>query len=213
MGRLCKPTTVAFGASLLSAQVALATDGPAALGDPVPLSEDDLRSITMQVMQKHPLLSSSAGIKHASAQRSVRSIDIASLVYFPHAESNGMKYAFELRCLRQAPAVEWVCEEPDLRRYLKLESQDFEVRISVGVRTEVALALIEATRATVEASRRSGAAMANTAIHISRDSRSYVVSWGSPEGYPKEMVRAQLKNDGSPARPEDWRTAMLEEGE
>jgi hypothetical protein len=210
MARLSTLTAVALGASLLTAQLALAAEITPALGDPVPLSEDDLRSITMQVMQKHPLLSSAPGIKHASAQRSVRSIDIASVVYFPHAESNGMKYAFQLRCLRQAPEIVWVCEEPDLRRYLKLESQDFEVRITVGVTTEVALTLIEATRAAVEASRPANAQIPRTAIHILRDSASYVVTWGSPEGYAELMVRAQLKDDGNPARPEAWRATMFE---
>src|SRR5262245_31754481 len=71
------------------------------LNDPVPLDESDLRSITLQVMQKYPMLSSSPGVKFASAQRSVRSTDIASIVYYPHTARAGIKQAFQVRCLRQ----------------------------------------------------------------------------------------------------------------
>ena len=209
MARLPVRTAVAVGASLLTARVVLAADTAPALGNPIPLSEDDLRSITLQVMQKHPLLASAPGIKHASAQRSVRSTDIASIVYFPHAESNGLKYAFQLRCLRHLPDVAWVCEDPDIRRYLKLDSQDFEIRVTVDVTTEVALALIEATRAAVQAPP-AGAQIPNTAILVLRDSLGYMVTWGSPEGYQKVMVRAQLMDAGNPAKPEDWRTKIFE---
>jgi hypothetical protein len=46
-----------------------ASDTEYSLGDPVPLDESDLENITFQVMRKTPPLSSSPGIKFASAQR------------------------------------------------------------------------------------------------------------------------------------------------
>lgn len=184
--------------------------GEYSLGESVPLSEADLQNITLQVMQKNPLLSSAPGIKLASAQRSVRSTDIASIVYFPHAESNGIKQAFQVRCLRQAPGDVWMCGDVRLRRYLQLASQEFEVRVTADIASEVALALIEATRETVQASSTGRTAIPETAIMILPDGNGYLVSWGSPEGQEALTVRAQLRDDGNPANPEDWQTRMFE---
>ena len=179
----------------------------------VPLSESDLQKITLQVMQRHPLLSSSPGIKFASAQRSVRSTDIASIVYFPHADSGGIKTAFQVRCLRQAPEELWKCDDVELRRYLQLDSQKFEVRVTGDLRTEEALALIQATRSTVQANATDGQAAPETAIQIHLDSSGYLVSWGSPEGYQELTVRGRLRAGGNPTRPEDWQTRMFEQEE
>jgi hypothetical protein len=162
------------------------------------------------VMQKNPLLSSSPGIKFASAQRSVRSRDIASIVYFPHVESAGIKQAFQVRCTRQVPNEQWVCDDAEIRRYLRLDSQDFEVRVTANIGTEPALALIQATRATVQASRTGGSAIPQTAIMILPDGNDYLVTWGSPEGYQELIVKGHLRDGGDPARPEDWQTRMFE---
>ena len=62
--------------------------------DSVPLSQDDLREITAQVLAKEPLLSSSPGIKHASATRFDGSEDEATVFYYPHSENAGIKQAF-----------------------------------------------------------------------------------------------------------------------
>ena len=158
------------------------TDTDYSLGDAVPLDEADLRSITLQVLERNPLLASSPGIKFASAQRSVRSTDIASIVYHPHAESAGIKQAFLVRCQRQIPNKSWTCGELEPRRYLQLESQDFEVRLAGDIGSEVALALIEATRGTVQAKATGRAGIPETAILIVPEGDSYLVTWGSPEG-------------------------------
>lgn len=180
-------------------------------GDSVPLDESDLQEITLQVMQKNPLLSSSPGVKFVSAQRSVRSsIDIASIVYFPHAESAGIKQAFQVRCERQAPNELWMCGDVEIRRYLQLGSQEFEVRVKGDIGTEAALALIEATRRTVQASLTGGSVIPETAIMILPDGNGYLVTWGSPEGHQELTVKGHLRDGGNPAKPEDWQTRMFE---
>lgn len=200
-------------AELTAAPVATAAEASHteySLGGTVPLSESDLQKITLQVMQSHPLLSSSPGIKFASAQRSVRSTDIASIVYFPHAQSAGIKAAFQVRCLRHVPDELWKCDEVELRRYLQLDSQNFEVRVTGDIRTEEALALIEATRGTVQASATDSQVVPQTVIQIHPDRNGYLVSWGSPEGYQKLMVRGRLRAGGNPTQADDWQTQMFE---
>lgn len=211
-----------FATSALLLVIAELTATPAAaepsqaeysLGDPVPFSESDLQKITLQVMQRTPLLSSSPGIKFASAQRSVRSTDVAAIVYFPHAESGGIKEAFQVRCVRQAPDELWKCDDAELRRYLQLDSQNFEVRVTADVGTEEALALIQATRKTVQTSATGASVVPETAIMILQDRNGYLVTWGSPEGYQKLMVRGHLRAGGNPAKPEDWQTRLFEPNE
>jgi hypothetical protein len=194
-------------ALLLVVEAAHAEHSP---GDTVPLSESDLQKITMQVMQKHPVLSSSRGVKAAYAQRSVRSTDIASIVFYPHAESDGMKQAFQVRCVRQVPDEQWTCDEVRLRRYLQLDSQSFEVRVTASnIRTEDALALIQATRSTVQASATGNSPVPQTAIMILPYYAGYQVTWGSPEGQQELMVAAQLRTGGNPEKAEDWQTQMI----
>jgi hypothetical protein len=201
-------STAAFALSI-SVAAAEASDTQPSLVDPVPLDANDLQSITLQVMQKNPLLSSSPGIKFASAQRGMGSTDIASLIYFPHTESAGIKQAFQVRCLRNAPGEQWTCEDPEIRRYLRLDSQDFEVRVLDNIGTEQALALIQATRRAVQASGTIGSVLPETAIMILRDGTDYVVSWGSLEGYEELEVRGRLKAGGNPAKAEDWVTVVV----
>ena len=187
-----------------------AADGSYALGDAVPLGEADLRAITLQVLERNPLLASSPGIKFASAQRSVRSTDIASIVYYPHAESAGIKQAFQVQCRRRPPDNPWTCGEVELRRYLQLESQDFEVRVTGEIGSDVAVALIHATRGKVQSSAAGDSVIPETAIMILPEGDSYLVTWGSPEGYQELIVEAHLRNGGSPTQPEDWETSIWE---
>jgi hypothetical protein len=203
--------SASIGASLVAA--ATTSHEQPSLGASVPLTESDLQNITLQVMQKNPLLSSSPGIKFASAQRSIESTDIASIVYLPHAESAGIKQAFQVRCLRKAPGEQWMCEDPELRRYLRLDSQDWEVRVTANIGTEQALALIQATRGIVQASNAAGSAIPETAIMILPDGNDYLVIWGSPDGSQELTVRGHLKDRGNPASPEDWQTAIFKPSE
>ena len=187
-----------------------AADATYSLGDSVPLDDSELRAITLQVLEKNPLLSSSPGIKSASAQRSVRSTDIASIIYYPHTESAGVKQAFQVRCLRTMPNKLWTCSEVEIRRYLRLESQDFEVRVTGNFGTDVALALIEATRGTAQANATGGSGNPETAIMIHPEGDGYMVAWGSPEGYLELLVKAELRDDGNPAKPDDWQASFWE---
>jgi len=155
MSRLCSSATFAVAIALLAARAVIAGELPQAdysLGDSVPLDDSELGAITLQALERNPLLSSSPGIKFASAQRSARSIDIADVVYHPHSDSAGIKQAFQLQCRRQMPNKLWMCGEAEIRRYLQLGTQDFEVRVTGDIEYEAALALIQATRSTAEAS-------------------------------------------------------------
>ena len=198
---------------LLNARL-VAADGTStadySLGDKVPLDESELRAITLQVLEKNPLLSSSPGTKHASAQRSVRSVDIADIIYYPHADSAGMKEAFQVQCRRQAPVKKWTCGDAEIRRYLQLETQDFEVRVTGGIGFDEALALIQATRGTVQASAIDGSTIPETAILIWHEADTFLVTWGGSEGYQELAVEAHLRDDGNPTDPEDWQTSIFE---
>ena len=200
--------SVLLAAQLFAAGEASSTDY--SLGDSVPLDESELREITLQVLEKNPLLSSSPGIKHASAQRSVRSVDIADIIYYPHAESAGIRQAFQIQCRRQMPIKKWTCGEAEIRRYLQIEAQDFEVRVIGGIESHEALALIQATRETMRASATDGSVIPETAILIFPEGDRYLVTWGSPEGYQELAVEAHLRDDGNPTEPEDWQTNIFE---
>lgn len=220
MDRISVSTAIAISISVLSSapqvDAAEASEPEYALGQAVPLHDDDLKSITLQVMQKQPLVSSSSGIKYASAQRSVRSTDIANVLYFPHTERSGVKQAFLVRCVRQLPGKQWLCEDPEIRAYIKLESQDFEVRLSARMTLEEALALIEATRTTVQQSRSTGATIPRTAISITpADSSysSYLVSWGNAEGQHELTIEGRPRSGGNPAEAEGWQTSVWKPSE
>ena len=196
----------AAGVSLVAAE-----ETPAAeytVGNSVPLDDNDLHTITVQVLERNPLLSSSPGIKYASAQRSVRSTDIADIIYHPHAETAGIKQAFQVQCQRQG-SQPWACDSVMIRRYLALDSQDFQVRIIGDLESEEAQALIQATRQTVQSSTAGGSAVPDTAIMIFPEGDSYIVTWGRPEGYQDLSVEARLAQGGDPANPEDWQASIF----
>jgi len=216
MTRFSALTTLLLG---ISAQAAVPTPGAGEAssteyrpGEAVPLDEADLRDITLQVMQRSPLLSSAPGIKFATAQRSMRSTDIASVLYFPHSESAGVKQAFLVRCVRSVADKPWSCERPEIRRYLRLDSQNFEVRVMGAISTEGALALIDASREMARAKSPAGAPALETAVMISPDgfNSRYLVTWGTPEGYQELAFWAHLRGDANPARPESWELSVFD---
>ena len=188
----------------------VAPQGDHSLGDIIPLDENDLRVITLQVIDRNPLLASSPGIKAASAQRSVGTTDIAAIVFYPHAESAGIKYAFQVQCRRQKPGEMWACSEVQLRRYLQLESQDFEVRVVGNIGNEAALALIEATRGTALMSVSGASAIPEAAIIILPVEGAWLVGWGSDDGQSHLDVMANFRKGGNPARAEDWETSLFQ---
>ena len=182
--------------------------------DEVALTTADHDQITAQVLARNPLLSSSPGTKFSDARRSVWSVDtadyieVADVIYYPHIETAGFKQAFQVQCSRQAPVESWTCGEAVIRAYLKLETQNFEVRVRDGIAVNEALALIAATRNTAQSSAINGSVVPETAIMIWSFSDKILVSWGSPEGYQDLIIEAHLRNDGDPINPDDWQANL-----
>ena len=123
-------------------------------------------------------------------------------------ESAGIKEAFQVHCWRQIRNELWTCDEATIRRYVQLESQDFEVRIRGEIGSEEALALIQATRDTVQASVTDGSIIPRTAMMVLPRKDGYLVTWRSSEGYPSLLVQAHLRDGGNPANSEDWQASI-----
>ena len=170
----------------------------------VPLSQQELRDMTDQVMAKNPMLSSSAGIKYAEAFRYRGDEVWAVIIYYPHTENAGIKEAFQVNCLRNDAGTSWACEEAEIRRYLSLDSQGFEVRVTGPISSEAAMAFIEATRKALPAPTAWNADVPDTATMLSSyDGRGHV-SWVNREGSASQVVKARLREGGDPTRVEDW---------
>jgi hypothetical protein len=182
------------------------------LGEPVPLTESDLEQITAHVLRDNPLLASSPGIKFADAQRTVRFTDLADVIFYPHLDSAGMKYAFQVGCWRTDPDTDWTCDPAEIRRYLRLDSQEFEVRISADIPTEDALALVQATRNGLSALTPGGSYVPQTAIQILQRDGGFLVSWGTREGFQEVMLVARLADGGDPGKADDWQVDFYEYG-
>lgn len=169
------------------------------------LGDDELREITSQVMAQHPLLASSPGIKYAGAARHRRSQDVAEVLYYPHIEHAGIKQAFHVGCSRRVPETYWNCDDVRIRRYMALDSQDFEVRISGPIHSDEAMAMIEATRRALPARLDDGSVTPRTAVQILPSTRSgYLVTWGNEIGHQKLMMWARLADGADPGKPEGW---------
>src|SRR5262245_18793987 len=92
--------------AMLAARLAAAGEAPQAdpaLDTEIPLGNADLRAITLQVLEQNPILASSPGIKAASAWRGPDQIQVASIVFYPHSETAGIKEAFQTGCRRENP--------------------------------------------------------------------------------------------------------------
>jgi hypothetical protein len=121
----------------------------------VPLTDNDLRMITLAVMETRPLVASSPGVKYAEGSRNYQifrdregptvtpGVD-ADVIFYPHTETAGIKEAYQVHCLRAHPDGPWTCPHVALRRYVRLDTQDFEVRVNGDVAFEAVLALVEA---------------------------------------------------------------------
>ena len=169
----------------------------------VPLSQDELRDITAQVMTKQPLLSSSPGIKYADAGR-IWGEDFAIVIYHPHSEKSGIKQAFQVECTRKPPNKAWKCEDATIRRYLALDTQDYEVRITGPIGFSAAMALIEATGRVLPLVADDGIAVPDTVRNISSFEDSANVVWVNFEGDSSLFFNGHLVEGGDPARSDDW---------
>lgn len=167
------------GLSLTFAAPAVAEDVRTAveIGDTVPLQASDLRAITTQVLDANPELASSPGIKFAEAYRSARSADFADVIFYPHTDTGGIKQAFQVGCSRSSSDQPWNCEAAEIRRYLQVENQDFEVRVTGDIGSEEALAVVEATRANLPLYLEGGTADLCQAIILRPAEIGYKLQW------------------------------------
>ena len=172
--------------------------------DNIPLSEEDLRGITAQVLAKQPLLSSSPGIKYAQADRIGGSEDWAIVIYYPHSESAGIKQAFQVDCTRAVPDTAWTCEDARIRRYLALDTQEFEVRVTGSISPLAAVALIEATRKALPARTADNSDVPDSAMTLSSHDDIGIVTWVNFEGHSHQIVKSRLIEGGDPTRSQDW---------
>lgn len=169
----------------------------------VPLSRSELRDISAQVMAKQPLLSSSPGIKVADASR-VWGEDFASVIWHPHSEEAGIKRAFQVECARKPPNKTWDCADARIRRYLALDTQDYEVRVTGPIGFSAAMALIEASRQVLPLVADDGIAVPDTVRNISSFDDGANVVWVDFEGGSSILIAGQLAEGGDPAQPDDW---------
>lgn len=213
-----------LAASTLSASIATAdASSPATTPTDysVPLDESDLRMITLEVLKEHPLLSASPGIKAAYAMGAYSSLEdakavfpsmvMANVIFYPHTETGGIKQAFEAHCERKVSNSAWSCLSVQIRRYVKLDSQDYEVRVKGDLNLNGVIAVIEATRALAQMSVVDGSGIPDTAIMVLPANGGYVVAWGNKEGMGQATVEARLRNGGNSANPNDWRVGLLPE--
>jgi hypothetical protein len=203
---------VRVAAAVLVWSVAAADSPDRRIEQDVPLTEAERLQITLTLLEQHPELASSPGVKAAGAYLGGPGpTDGAYVVFYPHADSHGIKEAFQAFCLRKRASETWTCDDVTMRRYISVPSQDFEVRVMGDISFEATLALIEASRRDLQAGANQVAALPSTAIIILplRDG-AYLIDWGTKEGYAKLTMRAELTDGGDSADPNAWRARIVE---
>jgi hypothetical protein len=164
------------------------------------------------LLQLHPELAASPGVKAAEEYSGGPGPTVgASVIFYPHTESHGIKEAFQAFCVREYVSQTWTCNDVTIRRYVRLASQDFEVRVTGAIPAEAALALIDASRRDLQASVTDVSDLPSTATMIEpyKDG-SYLVTWGTPEGYSKLTMLAELTERGDPANSDAWHASIFE---
>jgi hypothetical protein len=177
----------------------------------VPLPADELRQITVGLLEQYPQLAASPGAKSASAYLSAPGrMDAATVIYYPHTERRGVKVAFQAHCRRPYETKTWACDEVVTRGYLQLASQQFEVRVLATISADAALALVEAARR----DRLATDIGSDTVVMITEhpDIDGYFVNWGNADGaLSNETMLARLQAGGNPTNPDDWRATVFEQ--
>lgn len=178
----------------------------------LPIPAHEREQIVLSLVDRYPEIASSPGIKAAYAplDRGKGSL-MTNVIFHPHREVRGIKEAFQTLCGWDRQLEEWLCENVQIRRYLKLESQDFEVRVKGGISSEAALALIAASRQQLLASRGAIPDDISTAtIILPRPDGAYHITWGTREGRGRLGMRATVREGADPTDPENWYTTILE---
>ena len=212
MARLAGFTGVLLCWSVLAAAAApLGEPSPPAKYDvPRELEASELQEITLAVLKDHPILSASPGIKAAFRYQHYSRGETADVVFYPHAESRGIKYAIQAFCNRESEEDAWDCSRVESRRYVKLDSQDFEVRVKGSLDMAGVLAITEATRPVAESAVADVSTVDEVQI-IFPANDGYLVGWGSEAGGGAVTVEAHLRDGGSAANPGDWEAFVLPE--
>jgi len=180
----------------------------------VPLPDNELRQITVSLLERYPELAGSPGAKVAVAyQGGPGTTTPATVIYYPHYEHRGVKEALQARCRRTLPSTSWTCDEVEIRRYLQLASQDFEVRVLGELSSETAFALIEASRRDLSAGVADGSATPTTAVMVMPHhgaAGEYIVGWGTPDEGIQLAMHARLANGTDPTDPGNWRASIVD---
>ena len=170
-------TLLGLSGALAGSAVADDVRTAVSIGDEVPLQASDLREITAQVLDANPELASSPGVKFAEAYRSARSEDVAIVIFYPHADTSGIKRALQVGCSRSGSDQPWTCDAAEIRRYLRVENQAFEVRVTGDIGSAEALAVVEATRASLPPNLEGGPADSCKAIMLRPANTGYKLQW------------------------------------
>ena len=222
VGPLVRLIVPVLSIAVLHSGHASESDAPPDASDhQVTLTDADLQMITLAVMKTHPLVAG-AGVKHVDAHRSYRvaaddedpsiaSGVSANVIFYPHSETAGIKEALQVHCSREHADGAWACPLVQLRRYVRLDTQDFEVRVKGDLSVEAVLALVEATRSTARSAPNEGSSAADIATIILPCGEGYLVSWADLDHQAGVLVEARLSRDGDPAEPGDWETSLHQE--
>jgi hypothetical protein len=99
----------------------------------------------------------------------------------------------------------------ELRRYVRLENQEFEVRVKGDLGLEAVLALVEATRSTALTAANDGTAAIDTVSMILPCGDGYFVSWADRDHRSGVLIKARLVPGGNPAERNDWESSLHQE--
>jgi hypothetical protein len=204
--------TLQFAGARAAESVQAPDAAPAPAG--VQLVETDFGEITLAVLKAHPLLASSRGIKYAAARRpperpGFSPVEIADVIFHPHVDSGGVKQAYQVQCRRPVPDGSWDCPDVDIRRYLTLQGQDFEVRVMGDIGNDAARALIEASRVAALACAPNGTAAPATAMVVFPVEDGYLVGWETKDGQAGISVLGRLRPAGDLGSAHEWQVRVL----